>query len=545
MIKISRLTFMVITFLMIFVMIGCGDDDDDDSSSPADDDTVIDDDATDDDIVDDDVTDDDAVDDDVVDDDIVDDDAIDDDTVDDDSADDDTAAEIYVAPWPQNPVLPRDYDETGDPGLRRLKAQDYDTWHRTWHQPDHGSCAHCYFEDDTYTTITGYHGIGDSTIWTGTYLASQSMRYYVTDEAEAKQIAIEKVQTLSGHLHVTGRTGFIGRYWGSQDMLEFYGGPGWCEGYERCHQVDDGPFTGDFWIGETSRDQYTGWFYGMMMAYDLIDDEPTREIIRDDVAEVLDELISNFWWILDEQGLPTDAAPQVLPPMQLSWLTIGYHVTGEERFKTAIQDRLTDAFLLNIRINSIAFFNHYAQYFGNNLAHTNWFGLLRLARVYFSEEKYLALRKIFETQVHTFTRLSHNPWFTAIFMGEGDYTPAGKDDYQDQLEEDLLTFREPPLAEYHLEARDPGTYTLDPVSVFFHDMQELLPWLAELMGDINYQANEPFTVDLQCPGGFMFQWNPYKTDKCGSDTPTKVHSGHDYLAAYWTASYHKYITKEQ
>jgi len=51
-------------------------------------------------------------------------------------------------------------------------------------------------------------------------------------------------------------------------------------------------------------------------------------------------------------------------------------------------------------------------------------------------------------------------------------------------------------------------------------------------------------MDGYCPAGFMFQWSPFTIEACGSDDPTKVHSGHDYLAAYWLASYYKFVTKE-
>ena len=452
----------------------------------------------------------------------------------------------FLAIWPQGNVEVRNYDESPSAGTRRQKAEEYDDWHLAWHQPDHGSCIHAFFTDDNYTEISGYHGLGDSTIWTGTYLGSQSLRYWVTGEAQAKQNAIDKVHTLSGHLHVTGRTGFISRFWGSQSMLNYYGGLSWCQNEPRCHLVDTGPYTGDFWIGETSRDQYTGWFYGMALAYDLIDDEPTRDIIRDDVAEVLDELINNYFWILDEAGLPTDAAPNVLPPMQLSWLTIGYHITGLDWIKTELKKRLLDSNRISIQLNSIAFFNRYSAYFGNNLAHTNWYNLLRLGKEYFSRPDYNFLLSVFEDQVHTFTRLSHNPWFTAIFMGQGDYTPGlPNDSYKTQVEEDLEDFRPAPLGEYYVPEKDPANYTLDPVSVFLTDLQADWPFLTKIFGTAHYQALEPFTVDQYCPAGFMFQWSPYNIRECGADNPTKVHSGHDFLAAYWMASYHKVITKDQ
>ena len=535
---------LLLPLLFLLTLNACASGDDDDDASPSVDDDVADDDnSADDDVVDDDTTDDDTVDDDLIDDDTVDDDSTDDDLVDDDAVDDDTAADDYVAPWPQDTVAHFSYDETGEPGPLRQKAMDYDAWHLAWHQPDHGGCVHVHFEDVGYTTPVLYEGFGDSTIWTGVYLGSESLRYHVTGEQQAKENAMAKVRTLDGHLHVTGTNGFISRFRGSQDIIDLYGGDEWCDNYNRCHRVNDGEYAGDFWIGETSRDQYTGWFYGMALAYDLIDDEETRQIIRDDVTEVLDQLLADHWWIIDEAGEPTDAAPQVLPPMQLAWITIGYHVTGLERFRVELQKHLRDSYRPIIQIETIATFNRYAEYYGNNLSHTNWYNVLRLGKAYFSPADYAFMLKVFENEVHTFTRLSHNPWFNAIFMGQGDYTPSRADEYQAQLEEDLATFREPPLVEFYLPARDPSTYTLDPISVFLHDLEVQYPFLEDLIGEINYQAQDPFTVDLQCTAGFMFQWNPFAVEECGADNLLHVNSGHDYLAAYWMASYGNFLSK--
>ncbi|MFC1890632.1 hypothetical protein ACFL4G_12840, partial [Thermodesulfobacteriota bacterium] len=312
----------------------------------------------------------------------------------------------YIAPWPQSAVEPRDYDETPEAGPLRLKAEDYDLWHETWHQPYYGGNVHAYFTDDTYTEVEGYHGEGDSCIWTGTYLGSEAMRYWVTGDAQARVNVIAMVDTLDGYLRVNGKPGFISRYRGSQEGINYHGDE-WCDTTGRCHRVEEGEFAGDYWWGETSRDQYTGWFYGMVMAYDHVDDEPMRDVVRAAVTEVLDELIATDWWIIDEAGEATDAAPQVLPKMQLAWLTIGYHITGEERFRVELQTRLKNLFRIKLRLSSIAFFNRYSQYYGNNLSHTNWFNLLRLGRVYFSEADYRYLRFMFETTAHTFTRLSH------------------------------------------------------------------------------------------------------------------------------------------
>ena len=530
---------ILVVALALLLAFGCssGGDNDDDPGSGTDDDSA----AGDDDSIDDD--DDDNDDDDTgsgTDDDSA---ADDDDSIDDDDDDDTTYPDDYVAPWPQSANEPQDYDESGVAGPLRQKGMAYDAWHLAWHQPDHGCAAHVFFTDESQSEVAGYHGIGDSAEWTGQYLASEAYRYYVTGDPAVKQLVIDKVAVLDGLLHVTGRPGFISRYWGSQAMLDMYGAPGWCDDSDRCHKVDTGLYAGDFWRGETSRDMYTGWFYGMVTAYDLVDDEPMREMIREDVTEVLDELLANHWWIIDEAGRLTDAGPNVLPGFQLAWITIGYHITGNERYKQELGKQLMDSGRLWFKLNNITFFNRYSSYYGNALSHRVWYSILRLGRVYYSPADFEFMAGVFETQVHTFSRLSHNPWFNAIFMGQGNYDPSDTE-YQDQLIEDLTVFQDPPLAEFYVPAKDPSTYTLDPFSVIMTDLAEQFPFLEEILGGFQYQALEPFGVDGYCPAGFMFHWSPFIIEACGSDDPTKVHSGHDFLAAYWLAGYHGFVTKE-
>ncbi|MBZ0274103.1 hypothetical protein K8I61_18840 [bacterium] len=520
----------------------CGDDDDDDDETGDDD---IDDDADDD--TSDDDADDDTGDDDTSDDDNSDDDA-DDDTGDDDTGDDDTTvADDFVADWPQSNQETRDYDESGGAGAFRLKAQDYDEWVDTWHLPFYGGHVHAWFTDNTYTEIDIWHGFGDSTSWTATYLGTQCMRYWVTGSAEAKQSAIDRVQTLTNHLHVTGKPGFLARFRAPQSEMTRFVSEAHCDSDPDCHRVDTGDYAGDWWVGNTSRDMYVGWFYGMAMAHDLLDDAASRQIIVDDVTEVLDMFISDTnWWIIDVDGLPTTKGPNVLPFMKLAWTLIGYHVTGLDRFKAELQTLVLDSNRDVIATSAITFFNRYNSYYGNQLAHQTWYNILRLGKAYLSEDDYAFLLNTFETKVHTFARLSHNPWFNGIFMSQGDYTPAkGPDPYQAQLEQDFGDFRDPPLWEYVVDPRDPQDYTLDPVSVFLSDLIDQYPWIENLIGDFEYQANEPTTVDQYCPAGFMFQWSPFLISGCGANIPEKVHSGHDYLAAYWLASYHKFIDKTQ
>jgi hypothetical protein len=461
-------------------------------------------------------------------------------------ADDDSSPlpDDFVAPWPQSNVEPRDYNENVAAGFLRQKADAYDQWHIAHNQPYYGDSIGVQFTDTTYTTVAAYYDWGDSCEFTGIHLGSQACRYYVTNDPQAKAEAILVADALDGNLKVTQTPGFIARYRGKQE-LPLYQGDAWCESDPTCHHVDSGPFAGDVWWGNTSRDMYSGWFFGMSLAYDLIDDAATHAMIRADVAEVVRALIEHNWVILDQNGQPTDAGPDVLPPFQLSWLTVAYHMTGDARVKQELQKRLVDSYRPILAFECIGFFNRYAGYFGNCLSHETWYNLLRLAKVYFSPHEYQYLLNVYNTQIDTYTRLTHNAWFTAVLMGQGGYAPAPPPDpYQTQLLDDLTDFPPAPHFRVLLPAKNPATYTVDPISELLYGLQQALPWLGPMMGSVVPQALDAFPVTGYCSDEFIFQTSPFVIQQCGEGSPTKVDAGVDFLIPYWLASYHKFITKE-
>ena len=468
------------------------------------------------------------------------DDASDDDLGDDAAGDDDAGGDpwdIWIAPWPQAAVPPRDYDEGPAPGPLRLKAQAYDAWHEAHHQPFYGSTVEVYFKDDERTEPIWYGGLGDSCIWTGTYLASQAFRYYVTGEAQARANVLRAQSALSGHLHVTGRPGFIARYRGPQDPVLM---PADCAQQDNCHVVTEGPYAGDFWFGDTSRDQYTGWFLGMAMAYDLVDDEATRDQIRADVTEVLEELIRTGFVITDVDGRRTGPGPEVIPTYRLAWYLIGYHITGQGNFKRVVQDLIRDENRTALKVSAVSFMNRYTQEYGNNLGHQNAYDMLRLARAYLNDNDTQFLLDLFETQTHRYLRLEHNAFFNAIEMSQGRYEAAPGDPYEAQLLEDLTDFRPAPNSEY---AVTPPEAELDPVSVFLYDLFQKYPTLEGIFGSTQVQALHAYPVFYQCFTDFLWQRNPFSIECGGVDEPRYVSPGVDYLVAYWMAAYHKFLGK--
>jgi hypothetical protein len=517
----SFLTLILVlsAVLSFALMLSCGDDDDDDDDSVADDDDSVD---------DDDDNDDDSIDDD------------DDDDDDNDDNDDDTVfADDYVAPWPQPTIETPDYDEQPAAGPMRLKAEDYDQFNVDWHQPYYGSnIGKVKFTDATHTVVQKYDWWGDSTAWTAVYMGSQAMRYYVTGDPVAKANATRSLDALDRNRLITGRPGFLSRIAAPQTSL-IYEGDAWCDNRDACHHPETGPYAGDFWEGETSRDMYVCWFNGMATAYDLIDDPAARDLIEENITAVLDDLMANHWFIIDVTGLPSRTAPNFFAVQKLAYSLVGYHITGEDRYKAEAQKWIVDSRRDLLRLVNVSFNLRYGAYFPIHLNHQTMYPLLRLAKAYLGPDDHAFLLELFETQTHTFARLSHNPYFNTIFMSQGEYDPA-EPEYQAQLEEDLTDFRDAPMTEYYV---DPADTALDPTSVFLHDLIAQYPFFEYIFGEIEYQSLEAHPVLEQCTTDILWQRNPFRIEPCGSDRPEVTHSGVDYLMAYWMASYYKFIDK--
>lgn len=455
---------------------------------------------------------------------------------DNDFADDDEGDEIPCDP---DPLFSMTYNEDGAPGFLREKAMAHDLWVETWHLPDYGSHLHVKFTDETQTVVDTYHGHGDSCIWTGTYIASQAMRYHITGEQTAKDTVIRLIHSLTRHLNANGRQGFISRYVGSASNPGHRHQVDNCDLDENCHLIESGEYAGDFWIGNTSRDQYTGWFMGMAFAFDLVADPDLNELIKANVTEVLDRLIADKWWIIDADGKPTTKAPNVLASQKMAWSLIGYHITGEQRFfeifdRWAQRDKWT-----RLRAGNLGWMNKYSQHYGLNLAHENFLGLLRLARPYCEVHEFL--QEIFTEQTHRWVHLQHNPWYSAVYLAQGAVQDEA--DYQankNQIIEDLIDFPDAPKEEY---AMQPPEAEIDPVSVMLYELQQQFPALQEIMGSVQIQAKEAYPVKYQCSSGFIFQRNMWATECGGVNDPSYVNSGHDFLIAYWTASAYGILDK--
>ena len=224
-----------------------------------------------------------------------------------------------------------------------------------------------------FARIVSYARAGDSAIWTGHYLAAEAFRYHVTRSPEALQNVFKAIRGIRTLIDITG-TDLLARCLVPADS-PYAAAIQQAEGGHGIHyaKLEGKDF---FWIGDTSRDQYSGVMFGMVTAYDLIDNPAIRNFIRADVTRMLNFLLRHAWSVVMPDG--TISTSYLLRPDQvLSFLQIGRHIDAETFAATYSSYRNTyaGATYLPIAYDNVDDHNHYFKF---NLNYINLYSLVRL-----------------------------------------------------------------------------------------------------------------------------------------------------------------------
>lgn len=169
------------------------------------------------------------------------------------------------------------------------RARVYTDWLRRWMLPQ-GGVFSANFTNAQRTQIAGYSNTRDSAIWTGTYLAAESLRAMATGSTDALEQVHKTVRTLHDFFEVTATPGYLARYAAPADS------PHEVQAIFTQHADEvkrDVTYGGRkwHWMGNTSRDQYQGPMLGLSLAYRATADATIRELIRTDIVEVVEELM--------------------------------------------------------------------------------------------------------------------------------------------------------------------------------------------------------------------------------------------------------------
>ena len=227
-----------------------------------------------------------------------------------------------------------------------------------------------------YTTLVSYNRTGDAAIWTGHYLAGESFRYAVTQSADALDAVRNALNGVQSLVDVTSPLDpdVLARSWVPQNSP-----------YLSKIQTDEGhnglypsTYNGQavYWIGNTSRDQYSGIFFGLAAAYDLVPDAALQAQVSALVTRLLDYLIAHGWSVQMPNG-EFSTTFMGRPDQQLALLQIGRHVNPAkyELVYTAFAAANAPLVIAPIRGECS---DTYGSYFKFNLDYITFFNLVRL-----------------------------------------------------------------------------------------------------------------------------------------------------------------------
>ena len=359
------------------------------------------------------------------------------------------------------------------------------------------------FASASSQTIVGYTRGGDSALWTGHYLAAEAFRYNVTGSSEALANVWTALHGIHALRTVTG-TNVLARCivpvnWPFASSITQE---------EAGHGIFTGTVDGQSykWVGGTSRDQYTGVFFGLGVAYDVIEDPAVRAYIQTEVTALLSFLLDNGWVIV----MPNHSISTVFlgrADQQLSFLQIGRHI-NPGRFASTYADYRSRYASLVIAPIGFDCVNDYTSYFKFNIDEDNLYNLIRLEDTPKGRKRYMKAYKILRSTVDNHLNAHFNMIDRALKKAD-----SGRDAETRGLLDDWL--KRP--------RRD----------VFVDNRSKY-----QLCG--NSRACHPIAVVDRIPTDFLWQRNPF--DVVGGGAGTIETAGIDYILPYWMARYYGVVT---
>ena len=235
-----------------------------------------------------------------------------------------------------------------------------------------------------YSTVVGFAHAGDAAIWTGHYLAAEAFRYAVTRSPAALTSVRRALAGVQGLVDVTAPHQAGDDPWEQPGLLARFLWPeSWSYGdamarEEGGHGVYHGSPGGvpHRWLGNTTRDQYSGIFFGLAVAYDLVDDSDVRSRSAALVTTMLRFLLDNGWNVRMPDGRISTTFLQ-RPDQQLALLQIGRHLNPTAFELEYVKHRATHAAGVPVPI-AVECQDTHGSYFKFNLNHINLYNLIRL-----------------------------------------------------------------------------------------------------------------------------------------------------------------------
>ncbi len=345
--------------------------------------------------------------------------------------------------------------------------------------------------------ITGYTRCGDSAIWTGHYLAAEAFRYKVTRAADALANITKAVAGIQALTDVTG-TDLLARCQFSANSPYAAG----IQSEESHNGIHNGAQPGTLWVGNTSRDQYSGVFFGLAVAYDMLDAGPLKDSIAALASRHIDFLLKHLWTVTMPDG-SISTTFIIRPDQMLTILQIGAHMNPAKYASeyASQSSSLSSAVLPPVAIETL----NDDSYFKFNLDFISLYNLLRLE----TGSRKSAYQLAYDV-IRNHTANHQNAFFDVI-----DRALNGPNAARDAEIVSLLN------AWLQRARRD-----------VYLDLNGKVPVCGS-------QACNPVPVGMRPPSDFLWQRTPFLLAAGGNGTIESA--GIDYILPYWMARYYTVI----
>jgi len=352
--------------------------------------------------------------------------------------------------------------------------------------------------------ITGYTRCGDSAIWTGHYLAAEAFRYQATGSADALNNVKAAIDGIRSLVDVTG-TNLLARC--LVPVNSPYATPLTQE--ESRHGVYTANLQGTpyYWIGNTSRDQYSGVFFGLGVAHSMANEASVRAAISQLGTRMLEFLLNHNWSVVMPNG-GISTVFWIRPDQQLALLQVGRLINAGRFGSTYETARFFNASSVANPI-ALEVLDDHNSYFKFNLDTINLYNLIRLENSSYYEWWY---RNAYNTLRRT-TDGHGNAHFNMIDRGLNGAN-AARDGETRALLDAWLT-RPPRDDSIDLRGRYASCGSPD-------------------------RACAPIAVAERVRGDFLWQRSPFLL--YGGDQGLIEGAGIDYILPYWMARHYGTIS---
>ncbi len=352
---------------------------------------------------------------------------------------------------------------------------------------------------------------GDTILFTSMYLSCLSFKYSITKDDDTKKQLEKEITALHKAMEITGKQGLLARYYGKEitpELAKISNHKGLNHGI--------GNFKDYVWYGNTSKDQYIFFIHSLTLAYDLVDNEGLRALIRNDITSLADHLLKNGRLIdIDGSTARYSELSRKFPLNKLSLLQSAYHVSGNEKYKKELKKEFN--FVDNFNW-PLYFYRLSLKQYNDVLAVISYHNLIRLEQ---DPERRSFFLKDFRRCWRNKLRGSGNPLF--------DVMHEAIDSRSDHKARNELILC---LEDFPLEKRE-HTIKIDVPSK---------SRFALIRMRFEKQAKEPVPIRLRPQVDSLWKKSSFSINFKGDGNIKN--SGVDFLFVYWMARYYNLIRED-